>query len=288
MDSQTYIDNNDKEPPSLSQNFLSKLLSKFGLRQIKNNRNSLLKQLREAAKDPSVLSTNALPIIEGAIQSADMQAREIMLDRSQMKTVNISDSRNDLLRTVVKSGHSRFPVLDEDNKEVLGILLAKDIIALMLEEQDQTIVISEIMRPVTKIPESKRLLVLLNEFREQRNHMAIVYDEYGDIAGLVTIEDVLEEIVGEIEDEYDKESDGNIRETSPGIFMIQAITPIEDFNAHFSAKLSDSEFDTIGGLILHQCQRIPRRDENIEIENFSFKVMQADRRRIHLLRLKLN
>jgi magnesium and cobalt transporter len=264
-----------------------KLLSKLSIKKNTKDqlRNDLLSQLGKNYKDSKVLHQHSLSIIEGAIQSIDMQVREIMIDHSQMKRINISDDRTEILRTVVESGHSRFPVLNKEGNEVLGILLAKDLIALMLEENNPDILIKDIMRPVTKIPESKKLLVLLNEFREQRNHMALVYDEYGDIAGLVTIEDVLEEIVGEIEDEYDKANDGNIIETSTGVFMIHAITPIEDFNAYFSAKLSDKDFDTIGGLILNKCQRIPHRDENVDIDGFVFKVMQADRRRIHLLRL---
>jgi magnesium and cobalt transporter len=192
-----------------------------------------------------------------------------------------------LLRTVVESGHSRFPVLGENRNEVVGILLAKDLLLYAFERTDSRFNVKDILRPAIFVPESKRLNVLLKEFRSSRNHMAIVVDEYGGIAGMVTIEDVLEQIVGEIEDEHDVEEDDTIRKHSEMHYTIKALTPIEDFNEYFGKDLSDDEFDTMGGLVVHAIGHLPKRGERIVIGNMLFKVLRADSRRVHMLQLTM-
>ena len=190
------------------------------------------------------------------------------------------------LPRIVESGHSRFPVIGEDKDEVMGILLAKDLLPQILNKDRGEFNIREMLRPSVVVPESKRLNVLLTEFRENRNHMAIVIDEYGGVAGLVTIEDVLEEIVGEIEDETDAETDQFIRKISDDDFFIKALTPIEDFNEFFECELSDEEYDTVGGLVMHELGRLPRRGESVDFGGFEFSVTKADKRRIGALRVQ--
>jgi magnesium and cobalt transporter len=187
---------------------------------------------------------------------------------------------------VVESGHSRFPVMDEDRDDIVGILLAKDLLRLVSSEARERFDIREFMRPAVFVPESKRLNVLLKEFRGSRNHMAIVVDEYGGVAGLVTIEDVIEQIVGEIDDEFDVEDDQNIRKEGDRVFMVRGVTRIGEFNEYFGAHLSEEEgFETVAGLLMKQLGRLPRRGESANIEGFEFRVMRADRRRIDALRV---
>ena len=249
------------------------------------NRKEIKHILREA-EGRQIVDSDALSIMEGAIQVADMQVREIMIPRSQMVCVKSDQIPKDYLPKIIESAHSRFPVLGENDDEVLGILLAKDLLPLVLQENTDNFRLKDILRPVTFVPESKRLNVLLKEFRATRNHMAIVIDEYGGIAGLVTIEDVLEQIVGDIEDEHDfDEEDSFIKQVDDSTFMVKALTPIEDFNEAFSTKFSDDEFDTIGGIVMDQFGRLPDCDENIEIDRFDFKVVNANNRQIHLLQV---
>lgn len=237
------------------------------------------------AKEHLLLDDDEFTIIQGAMDVTDIQVREVMVPRSKMIVINASDSPEEFLPDVIKSGHSRFPLMGEDNDDVLGILHAKDLLQLILEKNTSAFDISKYIRPVHKVPESKRLNKLLNDFRTTRNHMAIVIDEYGGISGLITIEDVLEEIVGEIEDEFDVDEDASIKKIADNDYLIKGHTTIEDFNHEFSSALDESEFDTIAGLITQQFGHIPQRNETVDIGEFTFKILHADKRRIHLIRL---
>ena len=238
------------------------------------------------SENRNLLDNEAVVMMEGVIQVAEMQVREIMIPKVQMKTVNITSTSKEILETVVESGHSRFPVLSDDSDKVEGILLAKDLLAYFARKDEEEFDIKDMMRTAMFIPESKRLNLLLRDFRTTKNHMAIVIDEYSHIAGLVTIEDVIEEIIGEIEDEHDYEDEANIVSHDEGRFIVNALTPIQEFNETFGTELSDEEYDTIGGLIINSIGHLPKRGEEIEFENFKIKIMRADKRRIHLLRVK--
>ena len=247
--------------------------------------NDQLLGLLRAVHQKGLFDADALAMIEGVLQVDDMQVRDIMISRSQMVILEQDADPNELLRAVVESGHSRFPVIGENRDEVVGVLLAKDLLLYAFERKDARFNVSEILRPASFIPESKRLNILLKEFRSSRNHMAIVVDEYGGVAGMVTIEDVLEQIVGEIEDEHDMEEEDTIRRHSEVHYTINALTPIEDFNEYFSTRLTDDEFDTIGGLVVHQIGHLPKRGERIVIGKLLFKVLRADNRRVQMLQL---
>jgi magnesium and cobalt transporter len=247
--------------------------------------NDQLLELLRAVHQKGLFDADALAMIEGVLQVDDMQVRDIMISRSQMVILERDADPNELLRAVVESGHSRFPVIGENRDEVVGVLLAKDLLLYAFERKNARFNVSEILRPASFIPESKRLNILLKEFRSSRNHMAIVVDEYGGVAGMVTIEDVLEQIVGEIEDEHDVEEEDTIRRHSEVHYTINALTPIEDFNEYFSTTLTDDEFDTIGGLVVHQIGHLPKRGERIVIGKLLFKVLRADNRRVHMLQL---
>lgn len=265
-----------------SQSWMNKLTSLF--HQNPKDRSELLTILQIAGKK-GMLDHEALSIIEGAVQVADMQVREIMIPRSQMVCVDEDQEPRDFLPKVIQSAHSRFPVIGDTKDEVIGILLAKDLLPLIL--QTGKFNIKNHLRPATFIPESKRLNVLLKEFRTNRNHMAIVIDEFGGVAGLVTIEDVLEQIVGDIEDETDVDEDSYIKilDDAEKIFIVKALTPIEDFNEQFATEFRDDEFDTIGGIVMQKFGHMPKRNESVEIAGFRFDVINADGRRIRLLRV---
>jgi magnesium and cobalt transporter len=249
------------------------------------NLNDILGLLRDA-QARGVLPADVLTMIEGALQVSDLRVRDIMIPRAQMTVVRRDASLDLLLPVIVESGHSRFPVIGETRDEIVGILLAKDLLRFVGEGQREAFNVKEVMRPAAMIPESKRLNDLLREFRASRNHMAIVVDEYGGVAGLVTIEDVLEQIVGEIDDEHDfSEDEGDIRRHGKHRFTVKARTTVEDFNGYFGAELSDAEFDTVGGLVTHALGHLPERGEAVRIGNFDFKVLRADSRRLHLLRV---
>ncbi len=245
-------------------------------------------ELLRDAEERNVIDTDAMSIIEGAMQVIDMQVREVMIPRSQMITVKASQEPEDYINDIVNSAHSRFPVLGESPDDVIGILLAKDLLPMALKGELKKDTLTDILRPATIVPESKRLNQLLKEFKATRNHMAIVVDEYGGIAGLVTIEDVLEQIVGEIEDEHDLDEEAFIKERGAGEYIIKAITPIEDFNEHFKLKLSEDNFDTIGGLVIQQFGRLPRRGESVDFSGFTFTVLNADNRTVRLLQANRN
>jgi len=249
------------------------------------NRQQLLEILREA-RTRGLLDADALPMLEGVLEVSDLQVRDIMVPRAQMVFVRRDDPASRILPTVVESGHSRFPVMDESRDDIVGILLAKDLLRLTSAEALERFDIREFMRPAVFVPEAKRLNVLLKEFRGSRNHMAIVVDEYGGVAGLVTIEDVIEQIVGEIDDEFDVEDDQNIRKEGERLFLVRGVTRIEEFNEYFGARLSEEEgFETVAGLLMKQFGRLPRRGETASIDGFEFRVMRADRRRIDALRV---
>ena len=245
---------------------------------------SLLELLRNAEQD-QVLDADALGIIEGALQVSSMQVRDIMIPRSQLVIVSAKLPPNEIIELVTKASHSRFPVTGENVDNVIGILLAKDLLPLILKEETEKLDIKDVVRPATFVPESKRLNVLLKEFRETRQHMAIVIDEYGSVSGAVTIEDVLEQIVGEIEDEYDVDDESHIKKFDEENYIVKALTPVDEFNECFGTQFSDQEFTTLGGLVLQQIGHIPERGETINIGPFLVTVLNADSRQIKLLKV---
>ena len=249
------------------------------------DKDDLLDSLREM-QVKNLIGMETLSMIEGVLQVSEMRVRDIMIPRIQMVVVPREADLATIFPLVIESAHSRFPVIDEDRSEVVGVLLAKDL--LVHSRQDETLRVEEIMRAARFIPESKRLNVLLNEFRANRNHMAIVVDEYGVAAGLVTIEDVLEQIVGEIEDEHDLEDESYIFRRSDRVFTVKAITPIAEFNDYFYTQFDDTDVGTIGGLVVQHLKHLPKKGEKITIEGFNFDVIRADSRRVHMLQLKLN
>ena len=255
-------------------------ISAFIMRE-PEDREQLIELLR-SAHERNLLDADALAMIEGVLQVSELQARDIMVPRSQMDVIDISQSPDKFIPFVIQTAHSRFPVTDGNRDHVIGILLAKDLLRYYAGEEEFNT--REMLRPAVFIPESKPLNVLLKDFRKNRNHIAIVVDEYGGVAGLVTIEDVLEQIVGEIEDEYDfDEAEDNIIQDRTGNYRVKATTEIEDFNEKFGTVFSDDEFDTIGGLVLKRFGRVPKRGEQVTMEDLTFKVLRADSRRLHLL-----
>jgi len=248
------------------------------------DRAALLEELREAT-ERGLVDADALEMLEGVLAVGELQVRDIMVPRSQMAVVERDAPPEQLLPVVVESGHSRFPVIGEDRDQIAGILLAKDLLRYYSEGGREQFDIREVVRPAVFVPEAKRLNVLLKEFRKNRHHMAIVVDEYGGVAGLVTIEDVIEQIVGDIADEYDVEEDQSIRRDSERHYTVRALTRIEEFNQFFSTTFSDEEFDTIGGVVAHAFGRLPRRGESVRIDELEFRVLRADRRRIDLMRV---
>ncbi len=258
--------------------FIERLTS-FLLRE-PEDRGQLLEVLH-AAYQRNLMDADALTIIEGALAASETRVTDVMVPRAQMDVIDVHDPLDEILPTVIDAAHSRFPVVDGDRDNVLGVLLAKDMLRM---QTDTSFNLRDALRPAVFIPESKRLNVLLREFRVSRNHMAIVVNEYGGVAGLVTIEDVLEQIVGDIEDEYDfDEAHDNIRLDASGRHRVKARTEIEDFNAAFATHFSNEEFDTVGGLILRHLGRMPKRNEIVEIDGSHFQVLRADSRRLYTL-----
>jgi magnesium and cobalt transporter len=247
------------------------------------DRDELL-QVLEDAKERGIVDEDDFAMLQGVLEVGEQQVRDIMVPRSQMVVINRDDALEDILAAVIESGHSRYPVVDEDREKVLGILLAKDLLR-MVNEDEAHFDIKECLRNAVFIPESKRLNVLLKEFRANHHHMAIVVDEYGSVAGLVTIEDVLEQIVGDIGDEYDIDDELDVAREDARHFTVRAQTRITDFNDYFGTDYSDEEYDTIGGLLLNHLGRLPRRAESVVIDEFEYKMLRGDRRRIELLRL---
>jgi len=250
------------------------------------DRFELIELLRDA-QQRHLLDMDALAMMEGVMQVSEMQVREIMLPRGQMVVVQQDASLDEILPVITESGHSRFPVIGENRDEVVGLILAKDLLPYFVTENRDVFSVRDVLRPAVFVPESKRLNVLLKDFRSNRNHMAVVVDEFGGAAGLVTIEDVVEQIVGEIADEHDIEEDIFIKKQNENRFIIKALTPIEDFNEYFKADYSDEEFDTIGGLLMQSFGRMPNRGELAIIGRYRFKVLSADSRRIYLLEVNI-
>lgn len=245
----------------------------------------LLEILREA-REKRLLDTDALSMIEGVLQVSQMRVRDIMIPRVQMVVVPKEAELETIFPLVIEFGHSRYPVIEDDRSKVVGILLAKDLLAHALV--NKTLKVQEIMRPASIVPESKRLNVLLKELRTNGNHMAIVVDEYGQAAGLVTIEDVLEQIVGEIEDEHDdQEDEGYISQRNEHEYMIKALAPIEEFDDYFSTHFATDEYDTVGGFIVNQLGHMPKKGDSLMIDGMRFEVIRADTRRVHLIKLKI-
>jgi len=248
------------------------------------DRTELIALLREAS-ERGLLDADALTMLEGVLEVADLQVRDIMVPRVQMIFVRREDQPESILPAVIESGHSRFPVMDGDRDDIVGILLAKDLLRLCVAKENERFDMREFMRPAVFVPESKRLNVLLKEFRRNRNHMALVVDEYGGVCGLVTIEDVIEQIIGEIDDEFDVEDDQNIRKEGERQFAVRGVTRLDEFNEYFSTQLAAEEFDTVAGLVMKQLGRLPRRGESMSIDGFEFRVVRGDRRRIDTLRV---
>ena len=267
------------------QNHKPSFLERLGawLAREPKDRDELIKLLR-TSYDRNLLDADALSMIEGVLQVSEMQARDIMVPRAQMDVIDIRESPDQFIPMVMQTGHSRFPVFGENKDDVIGILLAKDLLRHYAGEEEFNV--REMLRPAVFIPGSKPLNVLLKEFRKNRNHMAIVVDEYGGVAGLITIEGVIEQIVGDIEDEYDFEDvEDNIVPDKGGQYRVKALTEIADFNAVFGTRYGEQEFDTIGGLVLSRFGRVPKRGEQISFDNLVFKVLRADSRRLHLLQV---
>lgn len=251
-----------------------------------HSQTQLIEILRDA-QQRELIDRDALQMIEGVLAVSEKKVRDIMVPRPQMVVIDGDAKPIDVLPTIIQSQHSRFPVIEDNRDKVLGILLAKDLLQFMTDTESNYHTIHDLIRPALFIPESKPLDVLLKEFRLNRNHMAIVADEYGGIAGLVTIEDVLEQIVGDIEDEYDvDEKETSIKKNDDDTYLVNALTPIDDFNAYFSTNFSDADFDTIGGLILQQFGYLPKRNEKIVFGDFEVVVLKSTRRGIQVLQFK--
>lgn len=269
-------------PPSAPQKSLLERLSAFILRE-PENREDLLQVLSDA-HDRELLDADALSMIEGVLQVAELRARDLMVPNPQMFVLDIGQPVEQWIPQVLDSGHSRFPVIEGNRDQVIGILLAKDLLRFYAQPGFD---VRAMLRPAAFIPESKALNVLLREFRDTRNHMALVVDEYGGVAGLITIEDVLEQIVGDIADEYDDEDEGagNIVAERDGRYRVRALTEIADFNQAFGTQFSDAHFDTVGGLVTDALGRVPRRGDTLEIDGVRFEVLRADARHAQLLQV---
>ena len=266
---------NDPSRPSLLERLSALIMREPGDR-------AELTQLLRAAYSRNLLDADALSIIEGALTVSEMAVRDIMVPRAQVDFIDINEPVENFVKQVMSTAHSRFPVIDQNRDDVIGVLLAKDLLRFYAGEEEFNV--REMLRPAVFVPEAKRLNVLLREFRASRNHMAIVLDEYGGVAGLVTIEDVLEQIVGDIEDEYDfDEASDNILPEPGGRHRVKALTQIADFNAAFGTKLAEDAADTIGGYLIKQLGRLPKRGESLAIEGLRFQVLRADSRRVYTL-----
>ncbi len=272
----------ESEKPSNKPSLLERL-SHFLLREPEDREQ--LVTLLHGAYENSLMDADSLAMIEGVLQVSEMQVRDIMIPRSQMDVIDITDPPEKFIPHVIETAHSRFPVIEDDKNDVIGILLAKDLLRYYAGEDFE---VRDMLRPAVFIPESKRLNILLKEFRSNRNHIAIVVDEYGGVAGMVTIEDVLEQIVGDIEDEYDYDEDeDNIIQNADGQYRVKALTEIADFNEVIGTDLIDEEFSTIGGLVVHQFGRLPKRDDEIMLGGLRFRVLRADSRRLHTVMVEV-
>jgi len=252
------------------------------------DRSELVNVIQDA-EERDVIDEDTKEMIEGVLEISELRVRDIMIPRSQMVTIRRNQSVESFLPIIIESAHSRFPVINEDKDHVDGILLAKDLLPFGFGQSEEPFEFDKVLRPAVVVPESKRVDRLLKEFQQQRYHMAIVVDEFGGVSGLVTIEDILELIVGEIEDEYDEAQAEQelIRRISKSVFAINALTPIEEFNDHFATDFSDEEVDTVGGLVMHAFGHLPKKGESVQLEGYTFKVVHADRRRLLQLQVKI-
>jgi magnesium and cobalt transporter len=277
----------ENDNSSSSETQAPTFLDRLGMALLREpgTRQQLIEVLREA-EARNLIDRDALDMIEGVLQVSEMQVRDIMVPRAQMDVVDKNLAPEVYLPDVIKTGHSRFPMVDGDKDKVVGILLAKDLLRYFQDDKNKHFNLHDFLRPAVFVPESKRLNVLLREFRTNRNHMAIVVDEYGGVAGLVTIEDVLEQIVGEIKDEYDIDDDDvQIAERRNGEFVVKALMPLEDFNERLHSSLLSEDVDTIGGLVLNTLGHLPQRGEAVVLGDLRFEVLRADSRRIHLMKV---
>lgn len=273
---------NDEDPSSRSQqSWFERLTQLFSTEP--QDRDELITLMRDAEKR-GLIKADSLAMIEGVLHVSQMRVRDVMIPRPQMVVVERGMALDEMLPVVIESAHSRFPVVDNDRSEVVGIVLAKDLLQYAPDGKAKRFDLRDILRPATFVPASKRLDVLLKEFRSSRNHMAVVVDEYGAAMGVVTIEDVLEQIVGEIEDEHDFESDTDVLMHSDGSFIVKANVPIDEFNEHFDVGLKSDDVETIGGLVVRKLGAMPKSGDRVRIKPFEFEVVRADRRRVHLLR----
>ena len=281
--------NNPDQPPSsllgAMKLKIAALISVFVPNQRASSRDDVLENLRQAERD-GVVARDAYDMMQRVLYVSELKVRDIMIPRSNMVSVERDDDLDKCLDIMVESAHSRFPVVDNEKDQISGILLAKDLLRFFDDDNKQRFNMRDLMRPVVFVPESKRLNILLAEFRENRNHMAVVVDEFGAVAGLVTIEDVLEQIVGDIEDEHDIEEDETmIRELAGGEVIVKAVLPIDEFNDYFKTYLNEDSSDTIGGLISQTLGHVPQRDESVQMDQIKFEIVHADSRRVHLIRV---
>lgn len=264
------------------ESWLDKIFSLFS--DSPKNKTDLLKILKNTVID-GLIDNESLKMIEGVFKVSEVQVREIMIPRPHMIVIDISDLIGDIIKKVTTSGHSRFPVIDDNRDEIIGVLLAKDLIKWSMKDDNEDFDLYELLRPAVFVPESKRLNILLNEFKSSRNHIAIVIDENGGVSGLVTIEDVLEEIVGEIDDEHDKKTESRILAQSHEKYIVEALTTLEEFNNYFLVNFEDDDIDTIGGYLINQFERLPQKGETIKIKNLSFKILSVDSRKISRIQI---
>ncbi len=276
----------DDKPPS-TRGRRSGLLARWAgaFRAAPRDRQALIEMLDQARRS-RILDADEFSMLEGVLEVATIQVRDIMIPRGQMVVVERNASPQEMVQIIIDSGHSRFPVIADDRDEVIGILLAKDLLRFYAENERERFHIKECLRPAVFIPESKRLNVLLKEFRVSHNHMAIVVDEYGGVSGLLTIEDVLEQIVGEIDDEHDPDEEVMIVPEQQDTWRVDALTRIEDLNEELGTNFSDADYDTVGGLVMTELGRLPRKGESLVLDGMRFTVLRADRRRVHAVRLR--
>ncbi len=278
--------NKPEKPPSRPPNAFLKMIAGWLPIQRAESKADVLENLRMAEQD-GIVARDAYDMMQRVLYVSDLKVRDIMIPRSSMISVEKDDQLDSCLDVMVESAHSRFPVVDNERDQIIGILLAKDLLRFFDEDHKQKFNMRDLTRPVVFVPESKRLNVLLSDFRQNRNHMAVVVDEYGNVAGLVTIEDVLEQIVGDIEDEHDfEEEESMIRELDDGEIIIKAVLPVDEFNEHFKSGLSERASDTVGGVISQTLGHVPQRGETIELDTIKFEIIHADSRRIHLISVR--
>jgi magnesium and cobalt transporter len=275
-------DNSNSSNGSSNKSFLDKIVQAFAGEP--KNKQELVDVLNDA-EERELIKPETKQMIEGVLGVSEMRVREIMIPRSQMITLDVNQPVSEFLPIILDSAHSRFPVVNEDLDHIEGMLLAKDLLAYGFEQQNNEWTLADLLRPAIIIPESKKVEPLLKEFRSNRYHMAIVVDEYGSVSGLVTIEDILELIVGEIEDETDSELEDEIKHLAGNVYQIKALTEIDDFNEYFNCQFDEEDADTIGGIVLHQFSHMPKKGEEILVGDFKFKIVAADNRRIQTLQV---